>query len=162
MQNDNVAYIDGANLHKGILELGWKLDYKRFGVYLKDKYKIEKAYLFLGFIAKNTQLYQNLQDWGYTLVFKPTVPGTDGEIKGNCDAELVLQAAKDFYEHAYNKALLISGDGDFACLVKFLSSKNKLDAVLAPQSKKCSILIKQVAPKIVFLEELRKKLEYKP
>ena len=46
-KENNFAYIDGANLHKGILELGWRLDYQRFRVYLRDKYAISKAYIFL-------------------------------------------------------------------------------------------------------------------
>jgi len=39
---NNVAYIDGANLHKGVNSLGWKLDYARFRIWLKDKYKINR------------------------------------------------------------------------------------------------------------------------
>ena len=37
---NNVAYIDGANLHKGIETLDWEFDYRRFRVWLKEKYKI--------------------------------------------------------------------------------------------------------------------------
>lgn len=55
----NFAYIDGTNLHKGIRELGWKLDYKRFRIFLRDKYRVEKAYIFLGFVAKNSQMYKD-------------------------------------------------------------------------------------------------------
>ncbi|MDA1337224.1 MAG: hypothetical protein O3C23_00435 [bacterium] len=61
-KENNFAYIDGANLHKGIEELGWRLDYKRFRVYLKDKYVVQRAYMFLGFVAGNTNLYRNLQN----------------------------------------------------------------------------------------------------
>ena len=28
----NYAYIDGANLYKGVENLGWQLDYKRFRI----------------------------------------------------------------------------------------------------------------------------------
>ena len=43
---NNYAYIDGANLHKGVHSLGWKLDYKRFRVWLSEKYGVRVAYLF--------------------------------------------------------------------------------------------------------------------
>lgn len=44
----NFAFIDNNNLNLAIQELGWKLDFKRFRVYLKEKYDFEKAYLFIG------------------------------------------------------------------------------------------------------------------
>jgi uncharacterized LabA/DUF88 family protein len=118
----NYAYIDGTNLHKGIQALGWKLSYRRFRVFLTDHYQIEKAYLFLGFVPKNSVMYRDLQDAGFVLVFKPVL-NPDGETKGNCDAELVLQATSDFYERQFQRAIIVTGDGDFACLVSFLKLK---------------------------------------
>jgi len=161
-KENNFAYIDGANLHKGIEELGWRLDYKRFRVYLRDKYAAQKAYIFLGFVAGNSNLYRNLQNWGYTIVFKPTIPDGTGEIKGNCDAELVLQAVSDSYEEQYDKAVLVSGDGDFACLVNFLVEKKRLKVVLSPSHRKASVLLRKAVPNsIVFLERFRERLEYR-
>ncbi|MBU2579243.1 hypothetical protein KKA09_03985 [Patescibacteria group bacterium] len=37
-QENNYAYIDGANLHRGIAGFGWTLDYARFRVWLSEKY----------------------------------------------------------------------------------------------------------------------------
>jgi hypothetical protein len=34
------AFIDSQNLNLGIKDLGWNLDFARFRVYLKDKYKV--------------------------------------------------------------------------------------------------------------------------
>lgn len=50
--HNNFAYIDGANLYNGMGSLGWKLDYKRFRIWLTEKYGIRKAYLFLGMVPK--------------------------------------------------------------------------------------------------------------
>jgi hypothetical protein len=69
----NYAFIDSQNLYLGIKNLGWKLDYKRFRVYLKDKYNIEQAYLFIGFAHGNENLYMQLQLYGYICIFKPTL-----------------------------------------------------------------------------------------
>ena len=93
----NFAYIDGANLHKGIGDLGWKLDYRRFRVWLKEKYSVEKAYIFIGLVPKYKDTYTFLQEAGYTLVFKETTYDGAGNVKGNCDADLVLWAVRDAY-----------------------------------------------------------------
>lgn len=159
----NYAFIDGSNLYKGIKELNWKLDYKRFRVFLKQKYNAEKAFLFLGFIGKNASMYEDLQNWGYTIIFKPTIPDGQGQIKGNIDAELVLHTVSNFYEEKYDKAILVTGDGDFACLANFLTKKKRLRVILCPNSNKCSNLLRQHSNnfRLTFLEEFRGKLEYK-
>lgn len=154
-----IAYIDGANLHKGIKDLGWELDYKRFRVWLKQKYLVDKAYLFLGPVPKYKKLYTSLQEAGFTLVFKETTYDNDGKVKGNCDADLVLTAVRDMYEDSYDKAVIIAGDGDYAGLVEFLNDKGKLQVVLAPNHKKCSILLKRTNVKLTFLDQFREKLE---
>ena len=154
------AYIDGNNIHKGILDLSWRLDYKRFASFLRFKYKAQKIYIFLGLIPSNIKLYQDLQEWGYTIVFKPIVPDGNGKVKGNCDAELVLQATSDFYERKCDSAILVSSDGDFACLVKFLKEKGNDILILSPEPKSCSILLKRTGVSITYLQELRSKLAY--
>jgi hypothetical protein len=42
------AYIDRANLHKDIENLGWKLSYKKFRDFLTNRYGVKKAYYFIG------------------------------------------------------------------------------------------------------------------
>lgn len=44
MKEKVYVYIDSNNLNLGIRDLGWKLDYKKFRVYLKDKYNVSVAY----------------------------------------------------------------------------------------------------------------------
>lgn len=62
----------------------------------------------------------------------------------------------------YDKAVIISSDGDFYCLVKYLYKRKKLKLVMSPHTKTCSILLKRSAKeKIVFMDNLRQKLEYK-
>jgi len=157
---NNYAFIDGQNLYLAIGEIGWKIDYKKFRKYLKEKYGVEKAYMFMGFMPENQELYNFLQTVGFILVFKPILKNNNNEIKGNCDAELVLQAMIDFQN--YNKALIVTGDGDFYCLVKYLDNNKKLLKALAPSLHNCSLLLKKVAGnKIAFVSDLRKKIEYK-
>lgn len=146
-------YIDGANLHKGSTELGYRIDYKKFRGWLWQKFGVTKAYLFLGLIPKRAKLYQYLQECGYILIFKETTTNADGQVKGNCDAELVLKVVSDFYEHAFDGYVIITGDGDFRCLVDFLVERKTPISIGAPNKNKCSILLKRTSVPILNLAE---------
>ena len=117
------AFIDSQNLNLGIRDQDWELDFKRFRIYLKDKYKVSKAFLFIGFIEKNQKLYSFLKRSDYHLIFKPTLISKH-EVKGNVDAELVLHTMIEYPN--YKKAIIVSGDGDFHCLIEYLLKQKKL------------------------------------
>lgn len=160
-KENNYAFIDSQNLNLSVQDQGWKLDFQRFRVYLKEKYSVTKAYLFIGFVQEHKDMYTFFQEVGYILIFKPTLKYKDGTIKGNCDAELVLQAMIDYGQ--YGRAVLVTGDGDFYCLVKYLSERDKLKAVIVPNRLKFSALLKlkPCRPYLRFMNNLREKLEYK-
>ena len=159
-ESNNYAFIDSQNLNLGIQKLGWKLNYQKFRIYLTEKYSVKKAYIFIGFVALNQSLYDRLQEAGFILKFKPTVPDANGNIKGNIDADIVLRAALELND--YDKAVIVSSDGDFYSLVQYLYENNKLEVVLSPDIKNCSSLLKQTAKdKMQFMNNLRNKLEYK-
>lgn len=162
LKQNNYAFIDSQNLNLAIRALGWKLDFKRFRVYLKEKYHIEKAFLFIGYVLGNTQLYTALQDYGYICIFKPTLELPDGMIKGNVDAELVLHTMIQYNE--FDRALLVSGDGDFFCLVQYLLEQNKFEKMLIPNQDRYSGLFKRLSTPenniFAFVSSLRHKLEY--
>jgi uncharacterized LabA/DUF88 family protein len=158
---NNYAFIDSQNLNLSIRELGWRLDFRKFRIYLKDKYKITKAFLFIGYVEGNNSLYIALQEAGFICIFKPTLEYKDGTTKGNCDAELVLHAMIEYPN--YDKAVIVTGDGDFHCLVDYLLGKKKLEAVLIPNRDKFSALLKFkiFRPYLRFMNDLQNKLEYK-
>lgn len=159
-KNNNYAFIDSQNLNLGIRDQGWRLDYKRFRKYLDDKYDITKAFLFIGYVRENESLYTALQKQGYILIFKPTLYLPNKKVKGNVDAELVLHTMIEYKN--YNKALIITSDGDFYCLVKYLREKSKLLAVMSPNRFQCSALLKKSARKeIVFMNDLKERLALK-
>ena len=161
-KGNNFAYIDSQNLNLGVKSMGWILDFKRFKIYLKEKYGVSKAYIFIGFVPGNQNLYNALQEYGYVLVFKPVVLGDDKEPKGNIDADLVLRAMIDLHENSFDKAVIVTSDGDFYCLVDYFYSKEKLRSVISPNRKKCSsILRKSGKEKMIYLDNLKQKLEYK-
>ncbi len=156
---NNYAFIDSQNLNLAIRAQGWKLDYRRFRVYLKDKYHVVKAFLFIGYLPTNQDLYTSLQNSGYILVFKPTLTLPDGKVKGNVDAELVLQAMVEMPN--YDKAVVVTGDGDFHCLIKYLKRHDKLEKLLVPDERRYSSLLREFLPDINFMNGLLAKLEYR-
>lgn len=160
MESKNDAFIDAQNLFLGVKAQNWKLDYTKFRVYLSDKYSIKNAFLFIGYLPENADLYKDLQSAGYILIFKEALKIRNKIIKGNVDAELVLEAMIQYPN--YNKAVIVTGDGDFACLIKYLYKKNKLEMVLVPNQSMYSVLIKKTAKeKIDSITNLKPKLEQK-
>jgi len=155
------AFIDSQNLNLGIKSQGWNLDWQKFRQYLRNKYNVTKAYLFIGQVAGQESLYTFLQESGYLLIFKPTLEHIiDGkiQIKGNVDAELVLHTMIQF--NKYHQAIIVSGDGDFHCLIEYLHQRNKLYRVLVP-NKKYSKLLHKFNNYIVRIDLLKLSLENK-
>lgn len=156
---NNYAFIDSQNVHLGIRDQGWLLDWRRFRVYLRDKYDVEQAYIFIGYKQSNEDLYTALQKAGYLLIFKPTLEFRDGSrtvTKGNVDAELVLHTMIE-YSH-YHQAVIVSGDGDFHCLIKHLLRQKKLRRLIVPNLYKYSRLLRAFAHHTTYLNRLREKI----
>jgi uncharacterized LabA/DUF88 family protein len=158
---NNYAFIDSQNLNLSIKSLGWTLDFKRFRVYLKEKYHVTKAFLFIGYIEENSKLYARLQEDGFICIFKPTLLYKNRKTKGNCDAELVMHTILKLDD--YDKAIIVSGDGDFYCLIKYLLTENKLGMLFIPNQFKFSALLKSEEFKNFtrYIDTLKSKLEYK-
>ena len=171
------AFIDSQNLNLGVQRMGWKLDWRKFRQFLVDQYNVTKAYMFIGYISENEPMYEYMHELGYFVVLKPTVDvkalhqaDDTGEalnaketedqkhaVKGNVDAELVLYAMKE--QPNYDKAIIVSGDGDFFSLAEYLEQQGKLAHILTPNWQYSSLL-KNFEPYIVRLDQKRRQLAY--
>lgn len=151
------AFIDAQNIYKGVQSDGWSLDWRKFRVYLHDKYHVEKAFIFIGYMSQYQSLYSLLQECGYVLIFKPVIMRATGEVKGNVDAELIVECWRR--EGEYNKAVIVTGDGDFVPLVKILQEKGTFEHVIAPNRKYASSLLRKASgSNITFMKEIRGKV----
>lgn len=161
---NNAAFIDSNNLYQTMKTLGWRLDNSRFRRFLKEKYDVQKAYLFIGYMPENQAMYTKLQEQDYILVFKPVLKYKDGTTKGNCDADLVLKAMIEYPN--YDKAVIVSGDGDYYSLVDYLKLKDKLAQLIIPNEHRYSGLLKKVNDEhlkyISFISSMRGKLQFFP
>lgn len=161
-QQRTYAFIDSQNLNLGVRSVGWRIDYRKLRLYLKNKYGVSRAFMFIGLVTDNQSIYTMLQRAGFILVFKPTIRySKDGNetVKGNVDAELVLHAAAIEYDN-YDKAIIVSCDGDFYCLVEYLEQNNKLLTILVP-NRHFSGLLRNYFNFVVRLDRLRDRLEFK-
>lgn len=155
------AFIDAQNILFGVRKCGWEIDWKKFAIYLEDKYQAKRIFLFIGYINRNKHLYDFLRKCGYILIFKPTIIDSNKKIKGNCDGDMILYILNRLRN--YSKAVVITSDGDFYSTVRFLYKIKKLEVVLSPSINKCSSLLKSVAKeRIDFMNQLKDKLEYCP
>ncbi len=136
----NYAFIDTQNLICGVERLGWLVDFEKLHRYLTDKYRVTKAFLFVGYLESFKNTYVFLEKIGYILCFKAVSGDVNGSIKANIDADLVLKAALEIDN--YTGAVIVSGDGDFCSLVEHLKSVGKLKTVLCPEAARCSALLK--------------------
>ena len=158
-QNDKkYVFIDAQNVYKGAKSQNWNLDWRKFRIYLADKYRADKVFLFIGYLSQYQGLYSMLQESGYILIFKPTITRGDGEVKGNVDAELIVECWRR--EKEYTKAIIVTGDGDFTPLISILKDKQKFDMVIAPNLKYSSSLLRKAAgSKILFMDEIKGKVQ---
>lgn len=166
------AFIDSQNLNVSVQKFGWKMDWRKFRKWLEDKYGVSKAYMFIGYVPEFQEMYDFLYDAGYAIVLKPTFDmsrprsedsekGEAGEkkpVKGNIDAELVLWAMKDLKD--YDKAIIVSGDGDFYCLIEYLDEQGKLLKVMPPNVHYSS-LFKPYDKYIEHLGNYKRELAYR-
>lgn len=155
------AFIDSQNLNLAVQDLGWKLDFEKLMVWLKDKFQVQKAFLFIGYVKENKKLYRFLKNAGYELIFKPTLIYRKSRkrfTKGNIDAELVLHAMIEWRN--YDKAVIVSGDGDFYCLIDYWKKNKKLRCVIVPNFYKFSALLRKFMSQMIFLNSMRKRLSH--
>jgi len=170
-QPNTYAFIDSQNLNLGTQRMGWKVDWRKFRKFLAEKYGVTKAYMFIGYMSENEALYEYMYELGFLVVLKPTLDVTSKTdvtqskdddrdkptVKGNVDAELVLYAMKEMPN--YQRAILVSGDGDFFSLAEYLEQQGKLGNIMTPNWQYSSLL-KPFESKIIRLDKLRRQLAY--
>jgi len=173
------AFIDASNLfYGGEKSLGWKIDYQKLLVYLKNKYGISTALYFGGveihgfkfdYLKDNTvpiedlekylvgiirekgdrmneamllllnrhigrvHFYLKLKEFGYDLNLKPVklYKQEDGTTKrkANCDVDMTFHLMKE--KDNFDRVIILSGDGDFLPVLKYLRNQEKEVIVLA-------------------------------
>lgn len=149
----NIAYIDGQNLYMATSKSlpKWKIDLLRLRVYLRDKYRVGKAYYYLGYVQEGLNyenLYDEIQSAGFIVKFRQHNSAMIGKKKGNVDSDIIFAVMKQLAEEEdFEKVVLVSGDGDYKMLVDYLIEKNRFEKILFPNKKFSSSLYKKIGAK---------------
>lgn len=130
-------------------DIPWTIDMRKLRKYLFEKYHVIKAYLFMGaFEIKYQDRYVAFQDCGFITVFREHGANLKGKKKGNVDVDVVFEMMRDNFTSAQmEKAILVSGDGDYFRTVDYLLGMDKLEKVLLPSHVNASSLYKQLSNK---------------
>lgn len=147
---NNIAYIDGQNLHLGTTtrDPKWQVDLARFRIYLEKKYHTKTAYYYLGYVQDEEvyqRLYESIQSAGFILVFRKHNVAMKGTKKGNVDSDIIFSIMKRICKKEdFDKVILVSGDGDYRMMVDFLIEEDKFGKVLFPKRRYASSLYKRI------------------
>lgn len=104
----------------------------------------EAELLLIGRHLQRVRFYQKLNDFGYRLYLKPVklYDQDDGTTKrkANCDVDMAFHMMKE--KDSFDKAVVLSGDGDFLPVLKYLKANGK-DIVILGRSERTAKEIKR-------------------
>lgn len=130
--------------------------------------KVMKSPILQGVSPPKTTLqrikfYRKLQEFGFTLKLKPVKVFRSGQgivKKANCDVDMTFDIMRLYSQ--YSQAVILSGDGDFYIVLKYLIEKGKNITILA-RSERTAREIRQLAGnQFRDFTKLRKALEFIP
>ena len=146
----------------------WHVDLARFRIYLQQKYNVERAFYYLGYVQdtkRAEELYEEIQSAGFILVFRQHTSAMLGKKKGNVDSDIIFSIMRRLYKDGdFDKIVLVSGDGDYKALVDFLIEEVRFAKILFPNRQYASSLYKSIgAPYFAYLSDAdgRAKIEVK-
>lgn len=110
---------------------------------------------------KRVRFYIKIEKFGYNLILKPvkTFYDVDGlpVRKANCDVDMAFFLMRD--KNAFDRAIILSGDGDFLPVLKYLKNNKKDVLVLARADRTAREMKKFAGSKFLDFEYLRERLK---
>lgn len=112
---------------------------------------------------KQAKFYRKLESFGYKLFLKPVKRYDKGEFniprrKANCDVDLTIEAMANI--NSFDRVLVLSGDGDFLPLYKYLEKNNKDVFVLSRTSKTAREVKRHLGSKFIEIRKLKNQIEF--
>ena len=110
----------------------------------------------------NDQLYRDIQKAGFIIEFREHDKLAKSQKKGNVDTEIVFEIMRHLLDNdKFGKIVLISGDGDYKKLVKYLITKGRFRKILFPNRKFASSLYKELGSEMFdYLENLKTYIKF--
>ena len=171
-------FIDASNIHYFLKKEGWKIDWIKFKTHYETVFQNPSFFYYEGIASqgyffdihpdssfknfmdakkKKRKYFKLLRNTGYKVRQKPisrVYDNTSGQYKHKCnfDVELTIDAVDNIND--YDVFTLVSGDGDFEKLVKYLKQKKKKTIVIAPKERLSSNL-KKAANMVIYLSSVK-------
>ena len=122
----------------------------------------EADLLLIGRHLKRVRFYQKLNNFGYKLCLKPVklYDQEDGTTrrKANCDVDMTFHLMRE--QDSFDRAVVLSGDGDFLPVLKYLRDSKK-DILILARGLRTAKEIKQFAgDKFLDFTRLESRLKY--
>lgn len=169
-QIEKVLYFGGVEVHS------FPFDYQSFDTvpinvlrkyldnYIKERgEKLDDAQLIL--ISRHLQrvkFYQRLEKFGYELFLKPVkmYEQEDGvtKRKANCDVDMTFCLMKE--KDSFDRVLILSGDGDFLPVLKYLKKEGKEVLVLSRGPRTAKEIKQFAGDKFLDFTRLQHKIAY--
>lgn len=155
------AFVDASNIIYSARDEGWFIDLRKLLGYLEKKYSVSKAFFYYGKDSKNEEkqkFLNKLKKFGYILRVKE-LKRFGNKTKANCDVDLTMDVLIEFPK--YSRAIVLSGDGDFAPLLAYLKTKGKVVVVISSPGSTAKEIREVVGGDHVDFGGLRYLIEYK-
>lgn len=154
-----VVFIDVANIIYSLRDLGWRMDYKKLQQYFKKHCRLIDIYFYYSTHKDNpgqANLLEMLARKGFKLVVKEVkvikINRQERIYKGSCDVELTIDMIDTM--PAYDTAILMSGDSDFAAVIKYVQKHDKKVIVISTRNHIAREII-EVSDRYMWLQWFR-------
>ena len=119
-------YVDGANIDRASDELGIKIKYSRFKTFLTGTRTLAFANYYNSHSSDlgDRAFYHRLETLGYNVILGPAI--IVGRSQKEVDVQIAVDATSNAYDNLFDIALIASGDGDLAPVIR------KLRAMIKP------------------------------
>ena len=125
-----------------------------------------KKHIFFGAVdEENQDIYELIQEAGFILMFREHSRSMLGKKKGNVDTDIVFSVMSKIADgEKFEQVVLVSGDGDYFKMIRYLVEKERFCKLLSPNRHSTSSLYRVFTPKYVdFLDNkgVKNKIAYK-
>lgn len=167
VKGKTAVFIDSSNIYFSYKTLKWKIDFQKLLNYFKSNTDLFRI-AFYGAInpenKKERKFHDFLEIIGYVVRHKEIKFIKDekdavygGHHKGNIDVDLTIDAVH--FRDDYDSFILLSGDGDFESLIKYLKAFRKRCIVMSTKGHISIELLRQA--KFIDFKKIRDEIELK-
>lgn len=124
--SDTYAFIDATNIIYSASKSGWKMDFAKLSKYLKERFAVNRILYYAGVDTSNLKqlkFYEKLQQFNYELRLIPVKTFSDGRKKADVDSRMTFEIM--YYFSEYDKAVVMTGDGDYYWVLEHLIQSEK-------------------------------------